>query len=59
MAKTGVIIANTGSPAAPTSEAVAAYLRSFLVDPRICPMNPRLWSFILEHLGVRTFSWTP
>ena len=52
MAKTGVMIANTGSPAAPTSEAVAAYLRSFLGDPRICPMNPRLWSFILEHFVI-------
>lgn len=47
--KTGIIIANTGSPAAPTSEAVAYYLRSFLSDPRICPTNPWLWSFVLEH----------
>ena len=44
---TGIIIVNTGSPAAPTSEAVAAYLRSFLSDPRICPMNPTIWHFIL------------
>lgn len=45
----GVIIANTGSPNAPTSEAVAGYLRSFLSDPRISPMNPWLWGFILKH----------
>ncbi len=48
MSKTGIIIVNTGSPAAPTSEAVAEYLRAFLSDPRICPMNPRLWHLILN-----------
>lgn len=48
MDKTGIIIVNTGSPAAPTSEAVAEYLRAFLSDPRICPMNPRLWHLILN-----------
>lgn len=48
MGKTGIIIVNTGSPAAPTSEAVAEYLRAFLSDPRICPMNPRLWRLILN-----------
>ncbi len=46
--KTGIIIANTGSPAAPTSAAVADYLRRFLSDPRICPINPHLWRFVLE-----------
>ena len=48
MGKTGIIIVNTGSPATPTSEAVAEYLRAFLSDPRICPMNPRLWRLILN-----------
>ncbi len=48
IAKTGIILANTGSPAAPTSEAVADYLRAFLSDPRICPTNPRLWNFVLN-----------
>ena len=48
MGKIGIIIMNTGSPAAPTSEAVAEYLRAFLSDPRICPMNPRLWHLILN-----------
>lgn len=48
MAKRGIIIANTGSPAAPTPEAVRAYLRDFLSDPRICPINPICWKFILN-----------
>lgn len=47
MAK-GVIIVNTGSPDAPTPEAVEDYLRRFLLDPRIRPMNPKVWTFILE-----------
>lgn len=48
MAQRGIILANTGSPAAPTPEAVRAYLREFLSDPRICPMNPLLWRVILN-----------
>ena len=46
--KAGVLIANTGSPAAPTSEAVREYLARVLTGPRICPMNPHVWRFILE-----------
>lgn len=49
ISSTGIIIVNTGSPAAPTSEAVATYLRTFLSDPRICPMNPAIWNFTLTH----------
>lgn len=45
----GIVIVNTGSPAAPTPEAVESYLRRFLSDPRIVPMNPVLWRFILEY----------
>lgn len=48
MSKTGVIIANTGSPVAATPEAVHAYLREFLMDPRICPMPPAIWKIILN-----------
>lgn len=48
MAKLGVIIANTGSPVAPTSEAVKAYLSEFLTDEHIMPMNPHLWKLILH-----------
>lgn len=48
MGKTGIIIANTGSPSAPTPDAVRAYLSEFLTDPRICPMNPVAWNIILK-----------
>lgn len=48
MTKRGIIIANTGSPAAPTPEAVRSYLMSFLSDQRICPVNPFLWKIILK-----------
>ena len=43
-----VIIANTGTPDEPTPEAVGVYLRQFLSHPRICPMNPLVWKFILN-----------
>lgn len=49
MEKIGVIIANTGSPDEPTPEATSRYLAEFLSDPRICPMNPKIWGFILNH----------
>lgn len=48
MGKLGIIVANTGSPDAPEPEAVKRYLREFLSDPRICPMNPRVWKIILN-----------
>lgn len=44
----GVILANTGSPEAPEPQAVRTYLSAFLADPRICPMDPRLWRLILH-----------
>ncbi len=46
--KRGVLIVNTGSPDAPTPDAVRAYLRDFLSDERICPVNPVLWKIILN-----------
>ena len=48
MTKRGIIIANTGTPAAPTAEAVGSYLLNFLSDQRICPINPFLWNIILK-----------
>lgn len=35
--KTGVLLVNTGSPAAPTPQAVGAYLSEFLMDGAIRP----------------------
>lgn len=46
--KTAVLICNTGSPAAPTKEAVATYLAEFLGDRRVVEMNPLLWQPILR-----------
>lgn len=48
MTKRGIIIANTGTPAAPTPDAVRSYLSEFLSDPRICPINPAAWKLILH-----------
>lgn len=48
MAKVGVLLANTGSPDAPTPEAVSAYLSEFLTDEHIMPMNPHVWKLILH-----------
>ena len=44
----GVIIANTGTPKEPTPAAVRAYLKRFLMDKRIAPMNRLAWWFILQ-----------
>lgn len=46
--KTAVVIVNTGSPAAPTKEAVARYLAEFLGDRRVVEMHPWLWKPILH-----------
>lgn len=46
--KTGVILVNTGSPDAPTEEAVRAYLARFLMDPRLVSVPRPIWRFILH-----------
>lgn len=51
--KTGVIIANTGTPAAPTPKAVKKYLGQFLMDPRICPMPRPVWWMLLHTVILR------
>lgn len=48
MTKRGIIIANTGSPDAPTPAAVRAYLAEFLTDEHIMPMNPVVWKLLLH-----------
>jgi ferrochelatase len=46
----GIVLANVGSPSAPTSSAVRAYLRGFLADPRVVEY-PRLpWWFLRTFL---------
>lgn len=51
--KVGVIIANTGTPAAPTPKAVKKYLAQFLMDPRICPMPRPVWWMLLHTVILR------
>lgn len=51
--KVGVIIANTGTPAAPTAKAVRKYLSQFLMDPRICPMPRPIWWMLLHTVILR------
>lgn len=41
--KTGILLANLGTPDAPTPEAVKRYLRQFLSDPRVADTSPALW----------------
>ena len=48
MAKTGIILANTGTPDSPAPEDVRRYLEQFLSNPRIVPMNKRAWWLILH-----------
>ncbi|MBX9586322.1 MAG: ferrochelatase [Gammaproteobacteria bacterium] len=44
----GVLLVNLGTPAEPTTLAIARYLREFLSDPRVIDVNPFLWWFILN-----------
>lgn len=44
----GIIIANTGSPAAPTPEAVSVYLSEFLMDDRIVSLPRWFWKILLH-----------
>ena len=46
--KTGVLLVNTGSPAAPTPQAVGAYLSEFLMDGAIRPLPALPWWLILH-----------
>ena len=46
--RVGVLLANLGTPDAPTPSAVRRYLREFLADPRVVEANPLLWRAALE-----------
>ena len=47
-----ILIVNTGSPAAPTSDALAPYLEEFLSDRHIVDLPPFLWLPILRHFVI-------
>ena len=44
----GVLIANLGTPEAPTAKAVRSYLREFLSDRRVVDVPRVLWWLILN-----------
>lgn len=44
----GVLLANLGTPEAPTAEALRPYLREFLTDPRVIELPAWKWRPILE-----------
>lgn len=48
--KTVLLLVNTGSPEAPTSEALAPYLNEFLSDRHIVDLPPWLWKPILSRI---------
>ena len=48
----GVLLANLGSPAAPTASGLRPYLRQFLFDPRVIELPRWLWWLILNGIIV-------
>jgi protoporphyrin/coproporphyrin ferrochelatase len=46
--KTGVLLANLGSPTAPTTAAVRKFLKDFLWDPRVVNIPRPIWWLILH-----------
>lgn len=50
----GVLLAQLGTPAAPTTAAVRAYLKQFLSDRRVVDLNPWLWKPLLHGVILRT-----
>jgi ferrochelatase len=52
--KTGILLVNLGTPDAPTPQAVRAYLKEFLGDPRVVEMPRALWWLILNGIILNT-----
>ena len=50
----GVLLVNTGSPDAPTTQAVRRYLKQFLSDPRVIELPRLIWLPILHGYILRT-----
>ncbi|MBZ0279768.1 MAG: ferrochelatase [Anaerolineae bacterium] len=51
--KIGVLVAQLGTPDAPTPEALRRYLRQFLSDKRVVDINPLIWQPILRLIVLR------
>jgi len=52
--KIGILLAQLGTPDAPTTPAVRRYLAEFLSDRRVVDLNPFLWKLILHWIVLRT-----
>ncbi len=50
----GVVVAQLGTPDAPTAKALRPYLRQFLGDLRVVDYNPLLWQPLLRGIILRT-----
>lgn len=48
MIKTGILLANLGTPEAPTAKALRRYLAEFLWDPRVVEIPRPIWWIILN-----------
>lgn len=53
-ARIGVLLANLGTPEAPTRSAVRRYLKEFLWDPRVVEFPRALWWFVLNGIILNT-----
>ena len=51
--KTGVLLAQLGTPAAPTAKALRPYLRQFLCDRRVIDYSPWFWQALLHGIILR------
>jgi protoporphyrin/coproporphyrin ferrochelatase len=52
--KAGILLINLGTPDAPTPQAVRAYLKEFLSDPRVVEMPKALWWPLLNGVILNT-----
>jgi protoporphyrin/coproporphyrin ferrochelatase len=50
----GVLVAQLGTPDAPTPKALRPYLKQFLSDPRVIDYSPLIWQPILQGIILRT-----
>jgi protoporphyrin/coproporphyrin ferrochelatase len=50
----GILLANLGTPDAPTASAVRKYLAQFLSDRRVVEIPPLIWKVILHGIILRT-----
>jgi ferrochelatase len=54
IARTGILLANLGTPEAPTAAALRPYLKQFLSDPRVVEIPRPIWWLILNGIILNT-----